>query len=159
MPRWFAHCYYACAIGGAFATSLLFAATLLWEISITLPTAYKVGPLQRLVFTRGLIQLSSLGPGDFVVVPGYLYGRVLTIAPASDLPGLELFPKIRSRYDISVPLWPCAAALIALAVVASRHRVRKRSLDDTCMACGYRLHGLDSPRCPECGTINKVRPP
>ena len=54
-----------------------------------------------------------------------------------------------------VPLWPLPVGFLALlsyTSVVSVYRIRRRRKLGLCLSCGYSLHGLTEPRCPECGT-------
>lgn len=65
-------------------------------------------------------------------------------------------------FDQSLPCWPLwkgllsnvlvyAAAWWGLLGMLSWSRGRIRRVQGKCAACGYRLYGLKSDRCPECG--------
>ena len=72
-------------------------------------------------------------------------------------------------------LWFAMAVVAALAIVAFTalwqfvfrwrlRRVRKKGNDKElssmhCLACGYYLFGLKTPRCPECGTLRGFKIP
>jgi hypothetical protein len=49
-------------------------------------------------------------------------------------------------------LGPGAGAALAALYVAHRLGPLVRRLEGQCVRCGYLLHGLTEPRCPECGT-------
>jgi len=55
-----------------------------------------------------------------------------------------------------VPIWLFAAASVAAFMAAWWLNLRlvtmaRRREDGLCWKCGYRLEGLDSKQCPECG--------
>ena len=56
-------------------------------------------------------------------------------------------------YSFAIPLWMpifLSATLLPWSFVSAR-RCKRRELGE-CLKCGYSLHGLTEPRCPECGT-------
>lgn len=64
---------------------------------------------------------------------------------------------------IEACLWPgIAAAVVILCLaftlyhtlkpIADRQRRERCREQEICIECGYSLHGLNSNRCPECGT-------
>jgi hypothetical protein len=54
-------------------------------------------------------------------------------------------------YGIGIPCW-APTTLIAFACLVSVARRGARAIRGRCAHCGYILHGLTEPRCPECGT-------
>ena len=61
----------------------------------------------------------------------------------------------RSPLYIYIPLW-IPSIVFGLTFLSCRplhfHRRRKRRKLGLCLQCGYDLHGLTEPRCPECNT-------
>jgi len=51
--------------------------------------------------------------------------------------------------------------LVGIAVIGIRGVIRRcdhaRGEQGLCVRCGYLLHGLSEPRCPECGTPFRLR--
>ena len=75
--------------------------------------------------------------------------------------GTILFADIRANRTtitaVSFPHWMLLSVLGILAMplwaMALRlARRRFRHARELCVGCGYNLHGLTEPRCPECGT-------
>lgn len=61
------------------------------------------------------------------------------------------FRTIRSGFRL---VWPCWAVVLLTAALPARWiiaRLRKRTSDYSCKACGYNLTGNTSGVCPECG--------
>jgi hypothetical protein len=56
---------------------------------------------------------------------------------------------------VRVPAWvPCVLLLYApIRAVFRGKRERHRKRNNLCETCGYVLHALTEPRCPECGTF------
>ena len=53
------------------------------------------------------------------------------------------------------PMWLPTTLLLALpvlVVLTGPLRERRRQRRNHCQLCGYNLHGLQEPRCPECGS-------
>jgi hypothetical protein len=68
---------------------------------------------------------------------------------------LGFFRDIPARGLIRIPLWIpfMLAALWPARTVAWRLlRPMRRRRQGLCVRCGYNIWGLDTPRCPECGT-------
>ena len=57
-----------------------------------------------------------------------------------------------SRYPLWPPIGGSAVAILFIWWGLSVSRRRKRKKLGLCLDCGYILHGLAEPRCPECGT-------
>jgi hypothetical protein len=90
--------------------------------------------------TIGHVKFSSLGP-QFATLDA-----LMSTEKTSDVVAVSSF---------RVPLLPVGVAAALLAAVVSlaplvRHWFRRRA--NRCVVCGYRLVGLASNRCPECGT-------
>ena len=86
---------------------------------------------------------------------GSLAGVLLVLSHWPDWP-------VALRMDLGImPLVPyglCWFAVIMIVgmtsrgIAHSRHvRMDRSTPPDTCLKCGYLLHGLPEPRCPECG--------
>lgn len=62
---------------------------------------------------------------------------------------------------VGMPFWAPAALLLAgpaVALIRGPIRRRRRRKRGECIDCGYNLHGLPEPRCPECGTPFEAKP-
>lgn len=63
---------------------------------------------------------------------------------------------------VSVPLWMLVALLFvepAWAYYRGHYVKKRRAKRHLCTSCGYELRGIESDRCPECGTsINEPGP-
>ena len=57
---------------------------------------------------------------------------------------------------LTSPLWSLVVVFVLTLLpcfyVVPFYRHRKRKKLGLCLPCGYNLHGLTEPRCPECGT-------
>lgn len=96
-----------------------------------------------------------LGFPTLVVLLGFSRPRVGTIVGGALLAALAwLVANLIVRSGRPLPL---AALLLLVAPTAALLAIRvsgarMRSDAHHCRACGYPLHGLRHPRCPECGT-------
>jgi len=67
-------------------------------------------------------------------------------------PLMRYVPQLESTF-IRFPLWPLAIILMYVPIRRAilERRMERRRIRNQCLACGYSLNGLASPRCPECG--------
>ncbi len=56
------------------------------------------------------------------------------------------------KWLVSLPLWLLLLVLAAPTAYLWHRDRRFRFPSGHCQQCGYNLHGLTEPRCPECGT-------
>ena len=124
----------------------------IWIASLILVVDFVVGPDAKWSCGRGAVTHvpygagggRSLAPGLCVKFDPSVHG-VLDFASIAMLDG-----RWGSSREVTMPIWPLAAATGASAWVLWRVR-RERIPPGTCEHCGYDLTGNVSGQCPECG--------
>lgn len=73
------------------------------------------------------------------------------------IPASDTKPAIPVKLNYArFPMWLPTGLLLAppvLVVLTGPMRERRRRRRNHCQLCGYNLHGLQEPRCPECGSF------
>jgi len=73
------------------------------------------------------------------------------------IPASDTKPAIPVQLNyVRFPMWVPTTLLLGvpvLVVLTGPWRERRRQRRHQCQLCGYNLHGLQEPRCPECGNF------